>query len=277
MMIDTQPGISALPVESPAQEPAQDTSLESLALGPSQLASQVGVFPLPSGPLPPNQDLAGWYSLLLLGAETPVFDWVTIIHQPIGPTDGANKAYVDSAVVGGVAGVGSWNGRTGAVTMTAADLTAAGGLLLAGGTMLGPLTLSGAPTLPLQATTKQYVDSQLAGVVAVTSWNGRTGAVVLTLGDLTAAGGAPILSPALTGTPTAPTAGLGTATSQLATTAFVAAGFLPLTGNSTITGPVTISGSVTLSGSVRMPNLPLSNSGLAAGTLWNNGGFVAVA
>ena len=37
----------------------------------------------------------------------------------------------------------------------------------------------------------------------------------------TASGGAPLDSPALTGTPTAPTAAVGTNTTQLATTAFV--------------------------------------------------------
>jgi hypothetical protein len=49
------------------------------------------------------------------------------------------------------------------------------------------------------------------------------------------AGFAPLASPALTGTPTAPTAPTGTATTQIATTAFVAnATRLPLTGNITL-------------------------------------------
>jgi len=41
------------------------------------------------------------------------------------------------------------------------------------------------------------------------------------------AGKAPLASPALTGTPTAPTAAVGTNTTQIASTAFCAAGFLP--------------------------------------------------
>jgi len=64
-----------------------------------------------------------------------------------------------------------------------------------------------------------------ANGTAVTSFNSRTGAVVPTTGDYTVAqitGAAPLASPALTGTPTAPTAALGTATTQLASTAFVA-------------------------------------------------------
>jgi Lower baseplate protein N-terminal domain len=52
-----------------------------------------------------------------------------------------------------------------------------------------------------------------------------------------------LASPALTGVPTAPTASLGTNTTQLATTAFVlangGAGDVLLTGNQTITGPLT--------------------------------------
>lgn len=61
---------------------------------------------------------------------------------------------------------------------------------------------------------------------AVSSVFGRTGAVVAAPGDYTAAqvtGAAPLDSPALTGTPTAPTAAVGTNTTQVATTAFVLA------------------------------------------------------
>lgn len=46
--------------------------------------------------------------------------------------------------------------------------------------------------------------------------------------DISASGFAPLASPAFTGTPTAPTASPGTNTTQIATTAFVAAGFQPL-------------------------------------------------
>lgn len=64
------------------------------------------------------------------------------------------------------------------------------------------------------------------GSGAVTSVAGRTGAVVLAEGDITnlttdLAAKAPLASPALTGTPTAPTAAAATNTTQLATTAFV--------------------------------------------------------
>jgi hypothetical protein len=55
----------------------------------------------------------------------------------------------------------------------------------------------------------------------VTSVAGRTGAVTLAVADVS--GAAPLASPALTGTPTAPTATGGTNTTQIATTAFVTA------------------------------------------------------
>jgi hypothetical protein len=57
----------------------------------------------------------------------------------------------------------------------------------------------------------------------VSTWNGRAGAVVMTIGDVTGVGGAPLASPPLTGVPTAPTAAPGTSTDQLASTAFVMA------------------------------------------------------
>ena len=71
-------------------------------------------------------------------------------------------------------------------------------LPLAGGTMSGAITLSGAPTASNHATTKTYVDTQVAT-------------------KATAA------DSALTGTPTAPTAVVGTDTTQIATTAFTRA------------------------------------------------------
>jgi hypothetical protein len=55
----------------------------------------------------------------------------------------------------------------------------------------------------------------------VTSVAGRTGAITLAVADVS--GAAPLASPALTGTPTAPTATGGTNTTQIATTAFVTA------------------------------------------------------
>ena len=63
----------------------------------------------------------------------------------------------------------------------------------------------------------------------------------ITVGTLADAnlGLAPLASPTLTGTPAAPTASVGTNTTQLATTAFVLANSLPTTGG-TLTGNLTV-------------------------------------
>lgn len=57
--------------------------------------------------------------------------------------------------------VTSVNGQTGAVNLSAVDVEA---LPTTGGTMTGPLTLSGNPNANLQAATKQYVDTAIAGI-----------------------------------------------------------------------------------------------------------------
>jgi hypothetical protein len=59
------------------------------------------------------------------------------------------------------------------------------------------------------------------GTAGVSSWNSRTGAVTMTLADITGIGGAPIASPGFSGSPSAPTPTAGNSTTQLATTAFV--------------------------------------------------------
>jgi hypothetical protein len=72
---------------------------------------------------------------------------------------------------------------------------------------------------------EMYVRSggAVGGGAGVASWNNRTGAVTMTIGDITAAGGAPIASPAFSGNPTAPTPAAGDNDTSVATTAFVQA------------------------------------------------------
>jgi hypothetical protein len=136
----------------------------------------------------------------------------------------ASTAFVINEIGGASIGVMTFNGRGGAVVLTAADLTGAGGALLAGPAFTGvptaPTATTGTSTQQL-ATTAFVAASVSAG--AVLSFNGRTGAVTLTGNDVSAAGGALLASPPFTGTPSAPTAATGTNTTQLATTAFVAA------------------------------------------------------
>lgn len=135
----------------------------------------------------------------------------------------ATTAFVQASV-GSAAGVSSFNGRTGAVTLVSNDISAAGGALLASPVFTGvPAAPTAAPgTATTQLATTAFVSAALAAATAgVSSFNGRTGAVTLTVADITGAGGAPINSPAFTGTPTAPTLPSTDNSTSLATTAFV--------------------------------------------------------
>lgn len=135
----------------------------------------------------------------------------------------ATTAFVTTALTGTVT---SFNTRTGAVVLNAADITAAGGAVLASPAFTGAPTAPTAPanTNNTQLATTQFVMSAiLADTTGVTSFNTRTGAISLLLADITGAGGAPLASPSFTGVPLGPTATAGTSTTQLATTAFVQA------------------------------------------------------
>lgn len=143
----------------------------------------------------------------------------------IGGQAAGNRVATQADIAASTTGVSSFNTRTGAVTLTLGDVTGAGGAPLASpgftGTPTAPTAAPGTATTQLASTA--FVTAAI-GVVqgaSVASFNGRVGAVNLTTGDVTGAGGAPVASPALTGTPTAPTASAGTASSQIATTQFV--------------------------------------------------------
>jgi hypothetical protein len=148
----------------------------------------------------------------------------------------ATTAFVTEAISAGVSGVSTWNGRAGAVTMTTADITAAGGAPLASPALTGvPLAPTAGPgTNTTQLATTAFVAAAIAAG-AVTSFNTRIGAVTLAAADLTAAGGALLASPVFTGVPTAPTASPGIANTQLATTAYVMAAPLGLRTRTVLT------------------------------------------
>jgi hypothetical protein len=138
----------------------------------------------------------------------------------------ATTAFVTAAIATVTSNeVVSFNTRTGAVTLQAADVTGVGGALLASpaftGTPTAPTALAGTNTS--QIATTAFVTSAITASAGVTTFNTRSGAITLTSGDITSAGGALLASPTFTGTPAAPTAATGTSTTQLATTAFVAA------------------------------------------------------
>jgi Chaperone of endosialidase len=144
------------------------------------------------------------------------------------PANGVSRATFNGEVSftsGGsaTAGVTSFNTRTGAVVLTAGDLSALNAVINPSPTLAGvPNAPTAAPgTSTTQIATCQFVAQAIVANPIVQSFNGRTGAVTLTSGDVTGAGGAPAASPALTGVPTTPTASQGTASSQIASTQFV--------------------------------------------------------
>src|SRR5215471_18388062 len=171
----------------------------------------------------------------------------------------ATTAFVQAAITASVGGVASFNTRTGAVTLTAGDLTGAGGALLNSPGFTGVPTAPTAPnnTNTTQLATTAYVQNEIASISAgVTSFNTRSGNVVLSLADVTSAGGAPIASPNLSGIPTAPTAAPGTNTTQIATCAFVAASAAAgVTSFNSRTGAITLTNNdITAAGGLSNPN-----------------------
>jgi hypothetical protein len=165
---------------------------------------------------------------------------------PTAPTATAGTSTTQLATCAFVVGamnstVTTFNGRSGAVTLQGSDISGAGGALLASpaftGTPTAPTALTADSSTAIATTA--FVQSAIAASTAgVSSFNGRTGAVSFLAADISNAGGALIASPNFTGTPTAPTATAGTNTTQIATTAFVKAGYLALTGG-TVTGATT--------------------------------------
>jgi len=94
-------------------------------------------------------------------------------------TQVATTAFVTAAVSAGTAGVASFNGRTGTVTLQASDVTGVGGALLASptftGTPAGPTAANGTNTTQL-ATTQYVMATRLDQFVAPNvdvSWNSR--------------------------------------------------------------------------------------------------------
>jgi len=153
---------------------------------------------------------------------------------PTAPTAGggtnttqlATTAFVTGAVG---AAVVSFNTRTGAVTLTSGDVT--GALTYTPVNIASP-TFTGVPAAPTatfgtnttQLATTAFVQAAIAGGIAgVASFNGRTGVVTLTSGDVPTAltyTPADISSPPFTGVTAAPTAPPSTNTTQIATTAY---------------------------------------------------------
>ena len=137
----------------------------------------------------------------------------------------ATTAFVHSAI--STAGVSSFNGRTGAITLNSGDVSGAGAALINSPTFTGvPLS----PTALVGDNSQQIANTAFVRAAitsgAVASFNGRTGAVTLTAADITAAGGAPIASPTFTGAVTLP--GNSAGPLQAVTQQQLTGGYLPL-------------------------------------------------
>jgi hypothetical protein len=170
-------------------------------------------------------------------AKMQTIPTVTLLGNPTGATASPTAITLGTglsfsgttlnAAGGGVTSVSGSGGTT--------------GLTLSG----GPITTSGTLTL--------------GGTLAVA--NGGTGATTATAA-LTNLGAASLASPTFTGTPTAPTAAVGTNTTQLATTAFVLAnaGVTSVAANGGTTGltftgsPITSTGTLALGGTLTVAN-----------------------
>src|SRR5271168_3584206 len=96
----------------------------------------------------------------------------------------------------------------------------------------------GAPNQPLTGQ-ERILLAQTQGSADVTT-TGTLAMVWTYISNIISGIYAPIVSPALQGTPTAPTAPIGTATQQIATTAFVSESFTDITEPVTINSQVTI-------------------------------------
>jgi hypothetical protein len=131
---------------------------------------------------------------------------------PTPPTDNSTAIATTAFVVGVVNQLGAQSSATFA-PINSPNFS---------GLPTGPTAAPGNSTAQL-ATTAFVQAAVIAATAGVSSFNTRTGAVVLTLNDITSVGGATLVSPVFTGSPQAPTPPSGNNSGLLATTAFVAA------------------------------------------------------
>jgi len=147
---------------------------------------------------------------------------LTLAGDPVLAREPATKSYVDSKIT--VAGVTTFNTRTSNVTFLLSDLQSVGGATLASpvftGTPQAPTATAGTNNTQI-ATTAFVTKAVVASTTGVSSFNSRTGAVSLTLSDVTAVGGAPNDSPTFSGNPTVPLAIAGDKDTTIANTKFV--------------------------------------------------------
>lgn len=193
------------------------------------------------------------------GGTAPIISMAAATAAVHGYMTSTYAAKLDGIAAGATANTGTVTGVTGT-----APIVSSGGTAPA-------ISISAATTAAagsMSAADKTKLDGIAAGaqVNTVTSVAGRTGAVTLAVADVS--GAAPLATPTFTGTPAAPTAAVGTNTTQLATTAFVNAeiandAFIKAAGGAIIENAQTISANYTLTA---------GTNGMSAGNITINSG-----
>jgi hypothetical protein len=206
--------------------------------------TQTVAYPGPSGFLLKADNLSGLANTTTartnLGLGSAAVEPATKL-VPAGGTTGqvlgklSNGDWDDSWITLPSAPVTSVAGRTGAISLANTDISGLGTMSTANAANYSTTSAANLLYYPLSSNPAGYLTS-----APVTSVAGRTGAISLAVADVS--GAAPLASPALSGTPTAPTATLGTNTTQIATTAFVLANApaAPVTSVAGKTGVVTL-------------------------------------
>lgn len=185
-----------------------------------------------------SEVIVGQEMSCLVNIDTPGTVTLSIVSQNADTVKAHNDGFSLTGYTATPSGPGAAGNvvsvftRTGEVVATSGDYTVS---QVTGAAPLASPALTGVPTVPTaspgtnttQAANTAFVTAAVvASTTGVAEFNGRTGNVVPTTGDYTAAqvtGAATLASPGFSGVPTAPTATLGTNTTQLATTAFVRA------------------------------------------------------
>lgn len=180
------------------------------------------------GALPPQNTTTAGKALVSNGTNAGWNTVLSMIGSGAGQTTGATLANAILPAQTGMSGYVLSTDGNGTLSWTAQASGGGSGVssvTISGTTYTGAVTITNVPS----ATTATNV----SGVVAIA--NGGTGATS-TANALTNLGAAPLASPSFAGTPTAPTASVGTNTQQIATTAFVTAA-IPTNLNQLTNGP----------------------------------------
>ena len=180
--------------------------------------------------------------------------------------DAANASEVFSGVVGTIEANLEGNAATATKFATGRTLGMTGDVVWTSPSFDGSGNVTAAATLANSGVTAgTYRSVTVDAKGRVTSGTNPT-----TLSGYGIVDAAPLASPSLTGTPTAPTAAVGTNTTQLATTAFVQSAVAGLSGAGpspigsfttlSVSGDATVGGNLTLSGAARRITGDFSNS-----------------